>query len=215
MEYVQNFGDLIFHLDDHLNLLAQEYGAWLYVILFLIIFCETGLVITPFLPGDSLLFALGALAAAGVLKMDILFPVLLSATLSGDTVNYWAGYFIGPKVFQKERSRFLNRKYLDRAHQFYERHGGKMITIARFVPVIRTFAPFIAGIARMTYWRFFLYSFLGGLFWISLLTCGGYFFGNLPFIKQNFALTVLAIVLISLLPAAIEVLNQQRQKKQS
>ncbi len=213
MEFLQNFGDLVIHLDKHLNILAQQYGPWMYVILFLVIFCETGLVVTPFLPGDSLLFALGALAAGGILEMDVLFPTLAMATLSGDTVNYWAGYFIGPRVFQKEGSRFLNRKHLARAHQFYERHGGRMITIARFIPIIRTFAPFIAGIARMTYWRFLIYSLVGGLIWISFLCFGGYFFGNIPFVKENFSLVVAVIVIISLLPAAIEVVRNRGVKQ--
>ena len=204
MDLVNKLIDLFLHLDTHLNEVIQDYGGWTYLILFLIIFCETGLVATPFLPGDSLLFAAGAFAAAGSLKIGWLFLLLSAAAIAGDTVNYWVGYFIGPKVFQKENVRFLNKKHLERTHAFYEKYGGKTIIIARFVPIVRTFAPFVAGIGRMSYWRFFSYNVVGGLAWIAICTFGGYFFGNIPVVKQNFSIVIIAIVLISVLPAVIE-----------
>ncbi len=209
MDLIQNFIQFVLHLDKHLNLLVQQFGIWTYLILFIVIFCETGLVVTPFLPGDSLLFALGALAASKILNLELLFPLLIFATLIGDSVNYWAGYFLGPKVFQREKARFLNRKYLEQAHQFYEKYGGKTITIARFIPIIRTFAPFVAGIARMNYWRFLLYSFSGGVFWISLFIFGGYYFGNIPFVKQNFTVVILAIIGVSVVPALVEIIRSR------
>jgi membrane-associated protein len=209
MELMQNLIDLVIHLDRHLNFLVEQFGGWTYFILFLVIFCETGLVVTPFLPGDSLLFALGALCAGRVLEVEILLPTLCAATILGDSTNYVLGYLVGPRVFHKERSRFLNRRHLDRAHRFYEKYGGKTVTIARFIPIIRTFAPFVAGIGRMRYWRFLLYSVCGGIFWIGLFIVSGYFFGNIPFVKQNFTLVIAAIVLISVVPAAIEILRHQ------
>ena len=209
MAFYQSFIDLVLHLDKHLNVIVQQHGIWAYVILFIILFCETGLVITPFLPGDSLLFALGALAARGVLQLEILFPALCIATITGDSVNYLIGYTIGPKIFSKEKSRFLNRRYLDRAHRFYEKYGGKTVTIARFIPIIRTFAPFVAGIARMNYWRFLTYSLCGGLFWIAIFVFGGYFFGNFPFVKNNFTVVIVAIILISVVPALIELIRSK------
>lgn len=209
MDLIQLFIQFVLHLDKHLNLLVQQFGIWTYLILFIVIFCETGLVITPFLPGDSLLFALGALAASKILNLELLFPLLILATLIGDSVNYWAGYFLGPKVFQREKARFLNRKYLEQAHQFYEKYGGKTITIARFIPIIRTFAPFVAGIARMNYWRFLLYSFFGGVFWISLFIFGGFYFGNIPFVKQNFTVVILAIIGVSVVPALVEIIRSR------
>ena len=209
MEMITSFIDMFMHLDKHLDLIIREYGMWTHAILFLIIFCETGLVITPLLPGDSLLFAAGTFAALGSFDMKLLTISLSIAAIAGDTVNYWIGYFVGPKVFSKERSRFFNRDYLDRTHKFYERYGGKTIIIARFIPIIRTFAPFVAGIGRMTYLRFILYNIVGGISWIGIFLCGGYFFGGLPFIKQNFSLVILAIIIISMLPGLMEFLRHK------
>jgi membrane-associated protein len=206
---ITTFIDIFMHLDTHLDLIIREYGMWTHVILFLIIFCETGLVITPLLPGDSLLFAVGTFAALGSLDVKLLTISLSIAAIAGDTVNYWIGYFVGPKVFSKEKSRFFNRDYLDRTHRFYKRYGGKTIIIARFIPIIRTFAPFVAGIGRMTYLRFILYNIVGGVAWIGTFLFGGYFFGALPFIKQNFSLVILAIIVISMLPGLIEFLRHK------
>lgn len=209
MEIITTFIDMFMHLDKHLDVIIREYGMWTHVILFLIIFCETGLVITPLLPGDSLLFAVGTFAALGSLDVKLLAVSLSIAAIAGDTVNYWIGHFVGPKVFSKEKSRFFNRDYLDRTHRFYERYGGKTIIIARFIPIIRTFAPFVAGIGRMTYLRFILYNVVGGVAWIGAFLFGGYFFGTLPFIKQNFSLVILAIIIISMLPGLIEFLRHK------
>jgi len=209
MEMITTFIDMFMHLDRHLDLVIREYGMWTHAILFLIIFCETGLVITPLLPGDSLLFAVGTFAALGSLDVKLLTISLSIAAIAGDTVNYWIGYFVGPKVFSKEKSRFFNRDYLDRTHRFYERYGGKTIIIARFIPILRTFAPFVAGIGRMTYLRFILYNIVGGVAWIGAFLFGGYFFGALPFVKQNFSLVILAIIVISMLPGLIEFLRHK------
>ena len=206
---ITTFIDMFMHLDTHLDLIIREYGMWTHAILFLIIFCETGLVITPLLPGDSLLFAVGTFAALGSLDLKLLTISLSIAAIAGDTVNYWIGYFVGPKVFSKEKSRFFNRDYLDRTHRFYERYGGKTIIIARFIPILRTFAPFVAGIGRMTYLRFILYNIVGGVAWIGAFLLGGYFFGALPFVKQNFSLVILAIIVISMLPGLIEFLRHK------
>ena len=206
---ITSFIDMFMHLDKHLDLIIREYGMWTHAILFFIIFCETGLVITPLLPGDSLLFAVGTFAALGSLDMKLLTISLSIAAIAGDTVNYWIGYFVGPKVFSRNKSRFFNRDYLDRTHRFYERYGGKTIIIARFIPIIRTFAPFVAGIGRMTYLRFILYNIVGGVAWIGTFLCGGYFFGGLPFIKQNFSLVILAIIIISMLPGLMEFLRHK------
>ena len=212
MELIKDFFELIMHLDQHLNSLVQNYGTWTYLILFLIIFCETGLVVTPFLPGDSLLFALGALAARGILQIELLLMLLYMATICGDSVNYWIGYFTGAEIFEKKKIPFIKKEYLDRTHQFYEKHGGKTITLARYIPIIRTFAPFVAGVGRMNYGRFLIYSVFGGITWITIFLCVGYFFGNLPFIKENFIVVVMAIVGISLLPMAFEILRKFFQR---
>jgi membrane-associated protein len=209
VELIKTFVDLFMHLDKHLDVIIQNYGVWTYMLLFLIIFCETGLVVTPLLPGDSLLFAAGTFAALGSLKVEWLYILLSVAAVAGDTVNYWIGHYVGPKVFYKEDVRFLNRKYLDRTHDFYEKHGGKTIILARFVPIIRTFAPFVAGIGRMTYGRFFSYNVFGGLAWIAIFLFGGYFFGNIPLVKRNFTLVILAIIFISVMPMVIEFLKQR------
>jgi membrane-associated protein len=208
MELIHLFIDYFLHLDQHLNDVIQAYGMWTYLLLFLIVFCETGLVVTPILPGDSLLFAAGAFAALGSLDVKVLFVLLGIAAVAGDTVNYWIGHYIGPKVFQQD-VRFLKKEYLERTHEFYERHGGKTIIIARFMPIIRTFAPFVAGVGSMTYARFLSYNVIGGVAWISLFVFGGYYFGNLPTVKHNFTLVILAIIFISILPGIIEFLRQR------
>jgi membrane-associated protein len=211
VEWIKSLIDLFLHLDQHLNVVIRDFGLWTYLILFIIIFCETGLVVTPILPGDSLLFAAGAFAAIGSLNHLWLFVLLGIAAVAGDTVNYWIGNWVGPKIFYQEEVRFFKKEYLLRTHEFYERHGGKTIIIARFIPIIRTFAPFVAGIGQMTYIRFISYNIIGGLAWIALFVFGGYYFGNLPVIKKNFTLVVLAIIFISVLPGIIEFLRQRAQ----
>ncbi|MDO8786037.1 MAG: DedA family protein [Syntrophales bacterium] len=209
-----NFFDFFIHLDRHLSTVIQSFGGWTYVLVFLIIFCETGLVVIPFLPGDSLLFGLGAFAAVGVLEVDLLFILLSIAAVGGDTVNYAVGKFVGPKIFHREGARFFNKEYLERTHLFYEKYGGKTIVIARFVPIIRTFAPFVAGIGAMTYWRFACYNILGGISWIAVFIFGGYYLGNLSVVKQNFSLVVFAIIFLSVLPGVIEFFRQRNQRRE-
>jgi len=209
VELIGNLIEFALHLDKYLNVIIQTYGVWTYLLLFIVIFIETGLVVTPFLPGDSLLFAAGTFAALGSLNVGLLFVLLSGAAIAGDTVNYWIGHFVGPKVFSKEDVRFLNKEYLDRTHRFYEKHGGKTIILARFIPIIRTFAPFVAGIGRMTYWRFISYNVIGGLIWPAIFLFGGYYFGNIPFVKRNFTLVILAIIFISVLPMVIEFVNHR------
>ena len=209
MDLLLSGWDLLVHLDRHLAVLLQQYGAWVYLLLFAIIFCETGLVVTPFLPGDSLLFIAGALAAGGSIDMHLLALLLVAAAVLGNTVNYSIGRFIGPKVFHWEESRFFNRKALDRAHAFYEKHGGKTIVITRFVPILRTFAPFVAGIARMTYLNFTAYNVAGALAWVLSLLYAGYWFGNVPFVKQNLTWVIVGIVVLSVTPLAFEYVRQR------
>jgi membrane-associated protein len=196
--------DLLVHLDQHLAAVLQQYGAWIYLILFVIIFSETGFVVTPFLPGDSLLFVAGALAATGGMDVHLLALLLVIAGVLGNTVNYSIGYYLGPRVFQWEGSRLFNRKALDRAHAFYEKHGGVTIIITRFVPILRTFAPFVAGIARMTYLRFTAYNLAGGLAWVLSLLYTGYWFGNVPIVKQNLSAVILGVIVLSVMPLAFE-----------
>lgn len=210
MEYLTQFLDLVLHLDRHLVVLVQQHGTWVYAILFAIVFCETGVVVFPFLPGDSLLFVSGAVAATGGMDISILCSVLFAAAVIGDNTNYWVGHTIGQRAFRWEHSRFFNRTALDKTHAFYERHGGKTVIIARFLPLARTFAPFVAGVGRMTYPRFFAYDFFGGALWVFSLTLAGYWFGNLPLIKNNLSLVIVAIVGISLLPAIFGWLRQRR-----
>ena len=198
--------DLFLHLDQHLSSIIQQYGLWTYLILFTVIFCETGLVVTPFLPGDSLLFAAGAFAGLGDLDVIWLAVLLSLAAIIGDTVNYWIGAYIGPRAFSGEY-RLLKKQHLDRTHRFYERHGGKTIILARFVPIIRTFAPFVAGIGAMNYARFLAYNVIGGIAWVSIFVFGGYCFGNIEVVRRNFTLVILAIVIISVLPIAVEFLR--------
>lgn len=203
---IQNFIDFFMHLDKNLALIIQSYGTFTYILLFLIIFCETGLVITPFLPGDSLLFAAGALAASGMLNIIFLFILLSLAAIIGDSMNYLIGNLIGPRVFH-EKSRFFKKEYLTKTQNFYEKHGGKTIIIARFIPIIRTFAPFVAGIGKMKYRKFLAYNIIGGILWVLLFLSAGYFFGTLPFVKNNFSLVIIAIIIISIIPAIFEYLR--------
>jgi membrane-associated protein len=206
MELFSNLIDLVIHLDEHLSVIIQNYGVWTYLFLFAIIFLETGVVITPFLPGDSLLFAAGTMAGLGALNVWVLFFSLSLAAILGDSVNYWIGHKIGPRAFSGN-VRFLKKEYLDRTHEFYEKHGGKTIILARFVPIVRTFAPFVAGVGAMTYGRFITYNVVGGIAWVGIFTFLGYFFGNLPFVQNNFSFVVLAIIVISVLPGVYEFLR--------
>ncbi|HWP46062.1 MAG TPA: DedA family protein [Candidatus Limnocylindrales bacterium] len=207
MELIKHFIDIFLHLDVHLNTVIQEYGILTYLLLYLIVFCETGLVVTPILPGDSLLFAAGTFAASGSLQLSSLLILLSIAAIAGDTVNYWIGNFLGPKVF----GRFLNQEYLHRTERFYEKYGAKTIILARFVPIIRTFAPFVAGIGKMNYGRFISYNVIGGVAWVFICVFAGYFFGNIPIVQKNFTLVILAIIFISILPGLIEVWRQRQQ----
>ena len=204
--------DLIMHLDTYLGSFIQTFGVWSYVLLFGIIFCETGLVVLPFLPGDSLLFAAGALAAIGSLNIWALFFVLCAAAILGDTINFWIGSFIGEKVFT-EKSRFFKKEYFDRTHKFFDKYGSKTIILARFVPIIRTFAPFLAGVGKMRYIKFLIYNMIGGVLWISLLLFSGYYFCNFPFVKNNFSIVVIVIIIISLIPVFIEYYKSRKDKK--
>lgn len=210
MDLLLTFIDIFIHLDRHLIWLIQHFGVWVYLIVFIIVFCETGLVVTPFLPGDSLLFGLGALAAIGDLNVAWLFVLLSIAAIAGDTVNYFIGKYVGPKVFHQDTNRFLKREYLEKTRRFYEKYGGKTIVIARFVPIIRTFAPFVAGIGAMTYSKFIIYNVLGGIAWVAVFIFGGYYFGNLPIVKNNFTLVIMAIIIISVLPGVIEYFRHRR-----
>src|SRR5712691_2114992 len=203
--------DLFVHLDAYLNIVIQQYGVWIYCILFVVVFLETGVVVTPFLPGDSLLFTAGALAARGDLAVGWLFMLLLFAAVLGDTVNYSMGHIVGPRAFHGQ-NRFFKREHLDRTHQFYERHGGKTIVLARFIPIMRTFAPFVAGIGRMSYGRFVIYNVLGGLLWTVLFVFGGYYFCNQPVVQRNFSLVILAIIVLSLMPLVIELVQNYRRR---
>ncbi len=210
MEFLAKVLDFIIHLDKHLSSIIQSFGLWTYLILFLVIFLETGFVVTPFLPGDSLLFAAGTFAAAKVLNVVWLFVLLSAAAVIGDTANYWIGHFVGPKVFRQEKSRFFKKEYLERTHRFYEKYGAETIIIARFVPIIRTFAPFVAGIGRMSYWKFISYNVIGGIGWVAIFVFGGYFFGNIPFVKRNFSLVILIIIVVSIVPAVVEFVRHRR-----
>jgi membrane-associated protein len=211
VDFLRNFIDLFVHLDQHLSRVISDYGTWTHLILFLIVFCETGLVVTPFLPGDSLLFAAGTFAALGALDLWLVILLLIAAAILGDTVNYWVGSYIGPRAFGGN-IRFLRKEYLDRTHAFYEKHGGKTIILARFVPIIRTFAPFVAGVGGMSYPRFLTYNVVGAILWVGLFVLGGYFFGNIPTVRENFTLVILAIIGISVLPIAVEALRARRSR---
>jgi membrane-associated protein len=210
VELITQLIDFILHIDRHLQEIIGQYGTLTYLILFLIIFCETGLVVMPLLPGDSLLFAAGTFAALGALNPVLLIVLLCIAAIAGDTVNYWVGKWVGPKAFSG-RIRWLRQDYLDRTQDFYRRHGGKTIVLARFVPIIRTFAPFVAGVGVMQYSRFIVYNVVGGVVWVTLFTLGGYLFGNLPVIRENFSLVVLAIIAVSMIPLVTEWLKSRRR----
>jgi membrane-associated protein len=209
VEWIAALADLIVHLDRHLLLLVQNYGAWIYAILFLIVFCETGLVVTPFLPGDSLLFVAGTLAAAGSMDVHLMAGLLCVAAILGDSVNYAFGHYLGPKVFKYEDGWFFRKAYIERTHAFFERHGGKTIILARFVPIVRTYAPFVAGIGRMDYRRFLMFNVVGAVAWVASLTYAGFFFGNLPAVKENLSLVILGIILLSITPGIVEILRQR------
>ncbi len=213
MEVLSAFIDIILHLDAHLLALTQQYGVWVYAILFLIIYSETGLVIAPFLPGDSLLFVAGALCGMGALQLDWLIPLLVLAAFSGDNTNYWIGRLVGMKLLKRVSSRVIRPEHLAKTHAFYEKHGGKTVVLARFLPIIRTFAPFVAGIGLMNYRMFVLFSALGSLAWISSMTVAGYLFGNIPVVKENLTLIILGIIVISLLPAISEYIRHLRSKQ--
>ncbi|OGS14450.1 MAG: hypothetical protein A2285_08010 [Elusimicrobia bacterium RIFOXYA12_FULL_57_11] len=202
--------DIFIHLDKHLGAVIQGYGAWTYLILFLIIFCETGLVVTPILPGDSLLFAIGVFCGLGHLDIYLTLALLSVAAVLGDTVNYAVGRYMGPKVFHYENSRIFKKEYLHKTHAFYEKYGGKTIIIARFVPIVRTFAPFVAGVGAMTYGKFLAYNVAGGLLWVFSVTLAGFFFGNIPIVKNNFTAVIMAIVFVSILPGLVEYIRYKR-----
>jgi len=214
MELLAYLIDLFVNLDEHLSLVITRYGTWTYLILFLVIFMETGFVVTPFLPGDSLLFAAGTFAALGALDVTLVFLLLFAAAVLGDTVNYWIGRRIGPRVFNMN-SRWLKREYLERTHRFYERHGGKTIFLARFIPIIRTFAPFVAGVGEMSYGRFLAYNVVGGLVWTAGFTFLGYFFGNIPIVRENFSFVVVGIIFISVLPIVYEFISSQLRARRA
>ncbi len=212
MELVATLWDFAVHLDAHLAAFIARHGAWVYGLLFVIVFCETGLVVTPFLPGDSLLFVVGTLAAAGGMDIVLVMALLVAAALCGDNTNYWIGRWVGPKVFRDDNARWLNRRHLDRTHAFYERHGGKAIILARFVPIVRTYVPFVAGIGTMPYLRFLAFSVAGALLWVGALCQLGYWFGNIPAVKQNLAVVIVVIVVVSVLPIALEMLRAWRRR---
>ncbi len=209
MELITNLIQFFIHFDDNLNLIILNYGIWTYLILFLIIFCETGLVVTPFFPGDSMLFVVGAFAASGSLEIGWLFVILSIAAVAGDTANYRIGNFLSSSVLNKRDLLFIKKEHIERTHRFYDQYGGKTIIIARFVPIIRTYAPFLAGVGNMNYWHFASYNILGGISWIAVFIFGGYYFGNLPVIRQNFSLFIFAIIVISLLPTVVEFLRHR------
>lgn len=213
MEFLSGLVDLVLHLDRHLLELVREHGIWIYGILFLIVFLETGVVVTPFLPGDSLLFVAGTLAATGEMNIQALVLLLVIAAILGDSLNYAIGRYLGPRVFRFEDSRLFKRAYIDRTHAFFERHGGKTIVIARFVPIIRTYAPFVAGIGCMPYRRFLSFNVGGAVLWVGLLAYAGYFFGNLPIVRNNLTLVILGIIFLSILPGIFEFLRARREAR--
>lgn len=212
MELAVALWDFVMRLDVHLAAFIAEHGAWVYGLLFVIVFCETGLVVTPFLPGDSLLFVVGTLAAAGGMDIGLVMALLVAAALCGDNVNYWIGRWVGPRVFRQEDARWFNRRHLERTHAFYERHGGKAIVIARFVPIVRTYVPFVAGVGTMPYARFLAFSVAGALLWVVSLSLAGYWFGNIPAVKENLAAVIVVIVVLSVTPIAVEFLRAQRRR---
>jgi membrane-associated protein len=215
MDFLKQFLEFLLHAENHLVAFIQDYGVLVYALLFVIIFCETGLVVTPFLPGDSLLFAVGALTAQGLMEWEIVLPVLLVAAVLGDSVNYAIGKWIGPKVFHIESSRFFRKEYLMKAHAFYEKYGGRAIILARFVPIVRTFAPFVAGVGTMNYAKFIVYNITGAILWVGLFVGTGYFFGNLPFVRQNIKVVILGIIIVSVLPIVWEFFKGWLEKRKA
>ena len=214
IDFFKGLLDFVLHLDKHLSPIIQEYGAWTYLLLFAIVFCETGLVVTPILPGDSLLFAAGAFAANGSLSMVVLVLSLIAAAILGDTANYWIGHFLGHRLINARR-RIIKPEHLAYTHEFFEKYGGKTVIIARFVPIVRTFAPFVAGLGSMSYGRFMVYNAIGGAAWVLICTVAGYLFGNLPFVRENFSVVVLAIIFVSLLPAVWEILQARKRARRA
>jgi membrane-associated protein len=215
VELLTSFVDIVLHLDRHLQWLVANYGPWIYAILFAIVFCETGLVVAPFLPGDSLLFVAGTLAAAGDMTIHGLFAALAAASFLGDNTNYWIGRYVGPRVFTREGSRLLNPEHLARTQRFYDRYGAKTVFFARFVPIIRTFAPFVAGIGHMQYPRFLFFSFSGSIAWVGSLAYAGYYFGNVPMVKENLTPVIVVIVLVSILPGVVAYFRHRRTRRES
>ena len=215
MDLVKQFIEFLLHAENHLVAFIQNYGTLVYALLFVIVFCETGLVVTPFLPGDSLLFAVGALTAQGLMAWEIVVPILLIAAILGDTVNYSIGKWIGPKVFHFQSSRFFKKEYLMKAHAFYEKYGGRAIILARFVPIVRTFAPFVAGVGTMNYAQFIVYNVTGAILWVGLFVGAGYFFGNLPFVRENIKVVILGIIIVSVLPVVWEFFKGWMEKRRS
>ena len=215
MELLAGLLDIVLHLDAHLLALVQEYGVWVYAILFFIIFAETGLVVAPFLPGDSLLFVIGALCGMGSLKLEVALPLLILAAFMGDNTNYWIGRLLGLRLLEHASPRFIKHEHLEKTHAFYAKHGGKTVIFARFLPIIRTFAPFVAGIGTMNYRHYVMFSIIGGVSWIGSLILAGYFFGNIPVIKDNLTLMILVIVVVSFVPAMIEFMRHRRQRAQA
>ncbi|EPR44586.1 SNARE associated protein [Desulfovibrio sp. X2] len=213
MHIIAQFIDFLLHVDVHLAAFLAQYGAWTYLLLFAIIFCETGLVVTPVLPGDSLLFVTGALSGAGLLHGPFIFVLLAAAAIAGDSLNYWIGRRVGPAVFTREKTRFFKKEHLLQAHEFYERHGGKAIVLGRFLPIIRTFAPFVAGIAAMSYKSFVFYNVTGALLWVGVVLGIGHFFGNLPIVRQNMAVAIYGIIVLSCVPAAVEFVRARRRAR--
>ncbi len=215
MELISNIFENIIHLDRHLDLVISVLGNWSYLLIFGIVFCETGLVVTPFLPGDSLLFVAGTFSAKGDFNLFWVFVILSGAAIIGDSVNYSFGKIFGERILLKSKHRLIKKEHIERTHKFFEKYGGKTIIIARFVPVVRTFAPFVAGIGRMSYYKFFIYNVSGALLWVAIFVFGGYYFGNIPFIKENFFITILAMMSISFLPVVIEVWRHRKSRKES
>jgi membrane-associated protein len=211
MDLLRSVIDLFLHLDQHLSRVIADYGVWTHLILFLIVFAETGLVVTPFLPADSLLFAAGTFAALGSLDLWLLVVLLVAAAILGDTVNYWVGAWIGPRAFSGN-VKFLRKDYLERTHAFYEKHGGKTVILARFVPIIRTFAPFVAGVGAMSYPKFITYNVIGAVLWVGLFVPAGYFFGNIPAVRKNFTLVIFAIIALSVVPIALEAIRARKSR---
>ena len=215
MDFILQLVDIFLHIDEYLGDIIRDYGVWTYLLLFIVIFMETGLVVTPFLPGDSLIFAAGTFAAMGYMDVGLLFVLLFAAAFLGDTANYWIGHTLGPRAFSGEiplLKKVLKKEYLDKTHAFYEKHGGKTIILARFVPIVRTFAPFVAGVGNMAYSKFFSFNVIGGIAWVSLFVWMGYLFGNIPFVKANFELVIIGIILVSVVPIGIEWMKARREK---